>query len=474
MDVRTIQQRFTTYWMQIVVCLTIISAISCSKQDNASPNLQHKQSEHFNTPQKQIQITNPSDSLMYIRFYLDQSIWYNKSDILHGIKRIETDSIPGIPHEIVQAWVFIMDNSFHFKNFPEKHTNQAKLLLNSFGGALCNVRNQFLANIWRWQGYKSRCIHLEGHVVPEFYYNKQWIMLDADFNTYFQDSNSQIASVHLLEQKIDSLEPRHHNASASTMQVMFQLNPSNYNAHFVTTENNKIIEIDTIAFPKPYLSLPAHSTLEIPSSTDNTGIFQLASISIPDTYEGYIHIPFAVHSISYSDKETKLSENTTQQSGNYKIKGENCQILFYINPIFSQDGFQHIDIQKDKKSKLIISAEPTQLNNSFLTFRKNLQSLDPSLLNQLAVGIATYPQNFQVKTDAEFKDKFADFLSHSKIQTNDSIETKCSAFISTIEEKEIKNDYYKRMSKQHDECLLSFAFIVLLPPSNYFELLSLY
>lgn len=474
MDVKKRQKTLITYVLQIFLCSIVIFATSCAKQEKPAPILQYNQTEFLEIAQNQIQITNPSDSLLHIRFYLDNAIWYSKSDILQGIERIKTDSISGIPHETVQAWVFVMDNSFHYKNFPEKHKEQSRLLLNSFGGALCNVRNQFLANIWRWQGYQSRCIHLEGHVVPEFYYNEQWIMLDADFNTYFQDSNNQIASVYSLEQKINSFEPSHQNAIASTMQVMFQLNQGNYNSHFVTTENNKLIETDTITFPEPYLSLPAHSTIEIPSSTDNTGIFQLGSLSISGSYEGNIHIPFAVHSISYSDKEFKPLENTVQQSGDFKIKGENCRILFYINPIFSHNGFQYIDIQKDKEITLTISTGISQINNSFLTFRENLQNLDTILFNQLAKGIASYPQNFKVKSDAEFKEVFTDFLAHSKIPNNDSIETKCSAFISTLEKKEIKNDYYKRMSKQQDACLLSFAFIVLLPPSDFDDLLSMY
>ncbi len=474
MDVKKRQKLLILYGMQIFLCFSVIFTTSCAKQEKTAPILQYSQTEFLEIAQNQIQITNPSDSLLHIRFYLDNAIWYSKSDILQGIERIKTDSISGIPHETVQAWVFVMDNSFHYKNFPEKHTEQSRLLLNSFGGALCNVRNQFLANIWRWQGYQSRCIHLEGHVVPEFYYNEQWIMLDADFNTYFQDSNNQIASVHSLEHKINSFESKHQNAIASTMQVMFQLNPENYNSHFITTENNKLIEIDTIAFPDPYLSLPSHSTLEIPSSTDNTGIFQLGSLNISGTYEGNIHIPFAVHSISYSDKEFKPLESPVQQSGNFKIKGKNCRILFYINPIFSHDGFQHIDIQKDKKINLTISTGASQTNNSFLSFRENLSTLDSYLLNQLTLGIASYPQNFQIKTDVEFKDRFTDFLTHSKIPNNDSIETKCSAFISTLEKKEIKNDYYQRMSIRHNECLLSFAFIVLLPPSDFDDLLSMY
>ena len=68
-------------------------------------------------------------------------------------------------------------------------------LFNVYGYTLCSVSAANMACLARYAGLKARNTTIVAHVVPEFFYDGAWHMLDADLVEYFPKADGKLASV---------------------------------------------------------------------------------------------------------------------------------------------------------------------------------------------------------------------------------------------------------------------------------------
>jgi hypothetical protein len=68
-------------------------------------------------------------------------------------------------------------------------------LFNVYGYTLCSVSSANMACLARYVGFKADNHSINNHVVPQFYYDKTWHMLDADLIEYFPKADGTIASL---------------------------------------------------------------------------------------------------------------------------------------------------------------------------------------------------------------------------------------------------------------------------------------
>ncbi|MEA1872938.1 MAG: hypothetical protein U9N51_00715, partial [Bacteroidota bacterium] len=226
-----------------IVILFLAISLSCiHKSETEKITFPYAQEVEFDTLVNQIIIKNPSDSMINIRLYINNKFWYTQEEILSAVKDIETDSLPGLPMDAAKAWAFVMENSFHYNQIylEKEFTYQPLYLFNSWGGALCSHRNSALAQIWEWQGYKTRCIQLKEHVISEVFYRDKWMLLDADFNTYFLNKEGQIADYSELENSIETFKMQSSPTNMSIMHFLMQFDKAGYFNHFKGSHNNRI------------------------------------------------------------------------------------------------------------------------------------------------------------------------------------------------------------------------------------------
>lgn len=98
------------------------------------------------------------------------------------------------------AFKYAVNNTFHSTPYSSKvWQHNPFLFLNSIGGGFCDDRSSVLAKLWSFQGFDSRVIGLEGHVVPEVLSQNEWKMMDPDLNIIYYDQNKRVLSVNDIE-----------------------------------------------------------------------------------------------------------------------------------------------------------------------------------------------------------------------------------------------------------------------------------
>ena len=76
-------------------------------------------------------------------------------------------------------------------------------LFNVYGYTLCSNSASNMACLARYSGFPARNTTIQNHVVPEFFYDGAWHMLDADLIQYFPKADGSIAS---LQEIIDGIQ----------------------------------------------------------------------------------------------------------------------------------------------------------------------------------------------------------------------------------------------------------------------------
>ena len=72
----------------------------------------------------------------------------------------------------------------------------------STGHTLCSVSLGEFMCLARYVGLPARCYTINGHVVPEIFYDNAWHMFDADLIEYFPKADGMIAS---LQEIVDAV-----------------------------------------------------------------------------------------------------------------------------------------------------------------------------------------------------------------------------------------------------------------------------
>ncbi len=452
--------------------------LSCTnKPQTENIEFSYVQEIEFDSAVNQVIIKNPTDSLINIQLYLNDKFWYSKEDILSAVEKIETDSLPGLPVDAAKAMAFVMQNTFHYQeiHLDKIYAYQPLYLLNSWGGALCSHRNSALAQIWKWQGYEARCIQLNAHVVPEIFYDENWMMLDADYNTWFLTETGQITDFTILGNRIETFEMQTNPEIASLMCALSRFEPEGYYQHYKGDHENRIEPwfIEDIPEIELYLSVPVKATIRIPSDKHpQYGHYQLGEMHIPNYYSGSIITPFAIFSCQCDTiyhENFQFVQNQINPPGNYFIEGENIRIEFLINPVIFADPVQSLRIKKDKSTKLSIETahdpltdiSAIHLREALLRIQK-IYAQNPPIVNDF-----TKPELFQIQSNADFTACFNEIMQIDSSTMPDSINTKLTHFFDLLEQNGLENKFRNKLKGKPNNCIKVSYLIYFLPVEYY-------
>jgi hypothetical protein len=470
-------KKYLTYVTRIIL-FSLVMYISCvNHTDKEKMQFPFVQEIEFDSSVNQISIENPTDSLINFRLYVNEKFWYTQEEILSAVEEIETDSLPGLPMDAAKAWVFVMENSFHYQEIylEKEFAYQALNLFNSWGGAFCSHRNSALAQIWEWQGYQTRCIQLKGHIVSEIFYNEKWMMLDADFNTYFLNQNGLIANYTELAKSMEAFSMHSNRESQSIMNTLMQFNKTSYFKHFKGTHKNRIEPWFTEGIPEieSHITLPSKASIILPSDKQSEiGHYQTGSMQIPNQFSGKIQTPFAIISATCDtiyQENLIFQQNHINPPGNYFIEGNNIQIQFLINPIIFMNPPQYITIKKDKQRELIITTDfKPKKDVSFFQLRKALlriQEAHPqSNFNYDSLSIPASPS---IQSNEDFTKCFLQILQIESSTMPDSVNIKLSCFFDLLENKKASTKFLETLNKNKNNCIKATYLIYFLPIEYY-------
>jgi len=82
-------------------------------------------------------------------------------------------------------------------------------LFNVYGYTLCSVSSANMMCLARYVGLPARCFTINNHVVPEFFYDNAWHMMDADLIEYFPKADGSIASIQEIVDGVSKWKAAH-------------------------------------------------------------------------------------------------------------------------------------------------------------------------------------------------------------------------------------------------------------------------
>lgn len=295
---------------------------------------------HLNFPESSrssVILTNTSDKTVEFKLKINGKFFYSEKELIDYINVFEQDA-DGKPL-FWKAWDFVIRHTYH--HIPvsqDRWYHSPFLFINSFGFGLCDDINTFLAIVWKMCGYQSRVVHLGGHIVPEVFDGKKWMMMDADYGTYYLNSKKQIASIDEINNSISSLELQINDNCIYGYMLSHIGMPSVI--HHLYLNDLRRVEIWYNVYPDfipNKFRLPAGCKLEftgaykekiiIPKVAKMSNI-ALAKLFVPQKFSGTIIQPLQIAGISGKG---------TIQINNKKIKifGENNKLLQFENIINS-------------------------------------------------------------------------------------------------------------------------------------------
>lgn len=310
-----------------------------------------------------LKVTNKSDTLVRLTFSINNKFWFNPEQMLDYIRGMKTDSLPGTDRIITNAFRFVVENTRHKSDVPlsKAYEFSPGTFINSLGFGNCSNRAAVLALLWKNLGYKSRCVHLGGHVVPEVMDGGKWKMMDPDYNTYCL-LNGSLASVDEI-----AVDPAHcRPVFGPGMQNLFnRLMPGFYLGLFTSRENNFVdtTYIQHICWTPAEFSLPAGAELTIPAVNPSAEPFApnvFARLRLQKPFNGMLEIPLVLHSVR--GKGRVLNPYASQENpfyhapGTYLVKADSLELYLYLNPVlFENTGRNHdVKISCSQKNALIV------------------------------------------------------------------------------------------------------------------------
>lgn len=210
-----------------------------------------------------ISITNPHDFPVRFNLKVNNLFPLSMKDILDLSEELSV--INNIQLEQA-SWKYISDMTFHSEPFTtENWQHESCLFINSIGGGFCDDRSSVLAKTWREQGFKSRIIGFEDHVVAEVLVKNKWQMYDPDFGVFYCDEKGTLKSIQDLESIKNIWELTCENVGINP--ILQKSNPiSNKLSKMFSSQKDKK-DVTTWHLSYPAISdefiLPAMSSLEI-------------------------------------------------------------------------------------------------------------------------------------------------------------------------------------------------------------------
>lgn len=155
--------------------------------------------------------------------------WFRVDEMLGEIVK------PGMSdrEKALAIWQFLVEHRYHDQpahNDIELH--DPVRYLNVYGYGFCDDSATNLMVLAEQAGLKARVWGLDGHVVPEVFFDGAWHMLDPDGEIYYlEDDGETIASIETLEKRPDIIR-KYPSPYYRRTEMLVEL--------YTTTENNRV------------------------------------------------------------------------------------------------------------------------------------------------------------------------------------------------------------------------------------------
>lgn len=127
--------------------------------------------------------------------------WFSTASVLHDALK------PGMSdrEKAIAIWEFLRDNRLHgYPAHDAIEVHDPVRFLNVYGYGFCDDSATNFMLLAEQAGLQARVWGLEGHVVPEAYFDGAWHMLDPDGEVYYLDDDGKtISSVETLQKRPD-------------------------------------------------------------------------------------------------------------------------------------------------------------------------------------------------------------------------------------------------------------------------------
>jgi hypothetical protein len=272
-------------------------------------------------------------------FSLNDNFWFSADSLLSSVRNINVDEVFQEDEEIVQAWKFVSNNTYH--RMPKKEfvcndvLDKPSLLLNSSGYGICSNRTYALCVILENMGYKTRIWNVKDfHAFLEVFNGNKWLMLDPDYGLLLLTEEGQIAS-------LDDIQFDNSLVPVMSGKNNFICNTGNMIDTFPIRLKN-IYKNDTLSsycmltdktLDNMYFKLPAGTKLTFPIYIDSLDTYVI-EVCIPGFYVGEVRIPLLVNSVV--NNENKLTDSLSKCGvlyDDFYIYGEDIVISALINPL---------------------------------------------------------------------------------------------------------------------------------------------
>ncbi len=262
----------------LIFITSCIFLLSCSpSSEKKELRIKVSQLIELKNEQNTISIANPHDFPVKFNLKVNNLFPLSKQDILNLSQELAFKN----NIQLEQAsWKYISDITFHSEPFStENWQHESCLFINSIGGGFCDDRSSVLAKTWREQGFKSRIIGFEDHVVAEVLVKNKWQMYDPDFGVFYCDEKGTLKSIQDLESIKNIWELTCENVGINP--ILQKSNPisNKLSKMFSIQKDKKDVTKWHLAAPKisDEFILPANSSLEIVYDPE-TGVTNLRVI----------------------------------------------------------------------------------------------------------------------------------------------------------------------------------------------------
>lgn len=328
----------------------------------------------FNQINSTLSIENKSSKLIYLSFSLNgEKLITNSEELLYDIQAVNDDEKLGFPY---QAWKYIKKNNYHFDPITRDiWLHNPFIYLNSIGNGYCDDVAAVFASIMRMKGLKARVWALNGHVVPEVFYNGKWMVFDPDLEVFYLNEESKVASVDELAQNgelITNPKIRLPVENSTAYSPFLSEIYGSVSDNEVATYYDKVQELTRYDLPLPSGS---YTLMQDASgqffSINNTYYPKLTKINlkVEAGWSGELNVPLKLveiegkGTIQYNKESFTIEEfksvlknelNLNFNSGLNVLRSDGISLNYLINPerFKFNKGYNKLEIHSDDARKL--------------------------------------------------------------------------------------------------------------------------
>ncbi len=289
---------------------------------------------------------------------------YKFSDLKGMISSI-SEIYPADTGPRMAAWRFVKDYTYFDQPLTDKNwIHSPEILINSLGFGYCDDKASTLSYLWESMGYFSRVWNLSGHVVPEVFEGDTWKMYDPEYEVFYFNKDSTIASVNdlMLDPYLVRFGFKYKQPCTNIHSLWNRFSLKTARA-YGTADDNTISDwySEPIAEYQLLVTLPPQAILEFPGKYvpfllnyigDTIAMYANARLTLPKGFSGKINIPLVLHAIKGSgtividEKEYSLGSGELSDLINsreffiYEFDlrdvSSPIEIIYLINPLLTQ------------------------------------------------------------------------------------------------------------------------------------------